>query len=87
MDITLQLPDDIVRWLGGEAGVLRSVLELVAVHGYRQRKLSRAQVARFVSLDYWQTEEVLTCLDAKRPYTLADLEVDRRTLGVAEAEE
>ena len=56
----------------------RELLEAFALEGYRLEKLSHHQIGEMLGFDYWQTEEFLTRHEAKRPYTLADLEIDRR---------
>jgi len=81
MEVTLQLPDDIAKQLGDMPSVSRQLLEALAIDAYRRERLSRHQVSQLLGLDYWQTEEFLSRHDAKRPYTLADLEVDRKSLA------
>ena len=81
MQVTVQLPDDIAAQVGVSADLPRQLLEAFAAEGYRTQKLSRHQVRELLGLDYWQTDEFLTRHQAKRPYTLADLEVDRRSLA------
>ena len=81
MDITIQVPDEIARQLGDTSNMPRQVLEAFAAAAYRAQKLSRYQVSQLLGLEYWQTEEFLTIHDAKRPYTLADLEIDRQSLA------
>jgi hypothetical protein len=80
MQVTVQVPDEIAKLLGDTTNMSRQLLEALAAEAYRSLKLSRHQVSTLLGLDYWQTEEFLTRHDAKRPYTLADLEVDRRSL-------
>jgi hypothetical protein len=85
MQVTVQVPDEIAKCLGETANMPRQLLEALAAEAYRSRKLSRRQVSKLLGFDYWQTEDFLTRHDAKRPYTLHDLEVDRRSLsGLAE---
>ncbi len=80
MQVTVQLPDDLSQAFGDPASLPRQILEALAAQAYRTRRLSRAQVGRVLGLGYWETERFLSDHDAKRPYTLADLEVDRRSL-------
>ncbi len=81
MEVTVQMPDEIARLLGESAHMPRKLLEALAIESYRSQKLSRNQVRQLLQLDYWQTEDFLTRHEAKRPYTLADLEVDRKSLA------
>ena len=81
MQVTVQLPDEFAEHLGEKTDMPRQLLEAFAAEGYRKHDLSRHQVSQLLGLDYWQTEEFLTQHEAKRPYTLADLEIDRRSLA------
>ena len=81
MQVTVEMPDDIAKQLGESAEMPRQLLEALAAEAYRSRKLSRHQVSQLLDLDYWQTEEFLARHEAKRAYSLADLQVDRRSLA------
>lgn len=81
MEVTVELPDEIARHLGESGDMSRQMLEAFAAEAYRTQRLSRRQVAQLLGLDYWQTEHFLDQHDAKRPFTLADLEIDRQSLG------
>jgi Uncharacterised protein family (UPF0175) len=81
MEVTVELPDDIAKHLGEANKVPRQMLEAFAAEAYRGQKLSRHQLSQLLGLDYWQTEEFLTQHEARRPFTLADLETDRRSLA------
>jgi hypothetical protein len=81
MEVTVQLPDDIAKHLGEISTMPRQMLEAFAAEAYRTHRLSRHQLSQLVGLDYWQTEDFLTQHDAKRPFTLADLEIDRQSLA------
>jgi hypothetical protein len=81
MEVTIQLPDEIVKELGDVASMPRRLLEAFAVESYRLEKLTRHQVGRLLGLDYWETDEFLTRHKAKHPFTLADFEVDRASLA------
>ena len=81
MQVTIQLPDDIAKHLGETVDMPRHLLEAVAAEAYRSQKLSRHQVGQMLGLDRWRTEEFLVAHNAQRPYTLADLEIDRRSLS------
>lgn len=77
MEITVQLPDEVAKQLGDLDDMPRHLLEAFAIENYRLERITRHQVSQLLGLDYWETEEILTKYDAKRRYTLTDLEVDR----------
>ena len=81
MQVTVQLPDEIAQQLGESADISREFLKAFAAESYRTHKLSRHQVSQLLGLDYWQTDEFLTQHEAARPYTMAELEIDRRSLA------
>ena len=81
MQVTVQLPDEFAQHLGESADISREFLEAFAAESYRTHKLSRYQVSQLLGLDYWQTDEFLTGHEAQRPYTLADLGIDRQSLA------
>ena len=81
MEVTVELPDDIARRLGEPSEMPRQMLEAFAAEAYRGQRLSRHQLSRLLGLDYWQTEDFLTQHEARRPFTLADLQIDRQSLA------
>jgi hypothetical protein len=81
MEVTVQLPDDIAKHLGETSAMPRQMLEAFAAEAYRAHRLSRHQLSRLLALDYWQIEDFLTRHEAKRPFTLADLQIDRQSLA------
>lgn len=81
MEVTVEVPDQIVDSLGGARGIERALLESLAADAYRDERISRRQLRDLLGLDYWQTEEFLTAHDAKRVYSMTDLEVDRASLS------
>lgn len=81
MQITVHLPDEIAQHLSGSVDMPREFLEAFAAEGYRAHKLSRHQVSQLLGLDYWQTDEFIVQHEASRPYTLADLEIDRQSFA------
>jgi hypothetical protein len=83
MQLTIEVPDHIAEGIGERAKLERDMLEAFAAEAYRTEKLSRRQVGDLLGLDYWDTEEFLSRHEAKRPYTLADLEVNRISLNDA----
>jgi len=80
MQITVQLPDEIARLLGTASELPRKFLEAYAAEGYRTEKLSRHQVGQILGMDRWQTESFLAEHEAQRPYSLADWNLDRKSL-------
>jgi hypothetical protein len=81
MEVTVELPDDIAKHLGEASEMPRQMLEAFAAEAYRAQRLSRHQLRQLLGLDYWQTDEFLTQHEARRPFTLADLQIDRQSLG------
>jgi len=81
MEVTVELPDDIARHLGEASEMPRRMLEAFAAEAYRAQRLSRHQLSQLLGFDYWQTEEFLTRHEAKRTFTLEDLQIDRKSLA------
>jgi hypothetical protein len=81
MEVTVELPDEIARHLGETSAMPRQMLEAFAAEAYRAQRLSRHQLSKLLALDYWQTESFLTQHEARRPFTLTDLEIDRQSLA------
>lgn len=80
MPVMIELPAEIESKLASEWEDLpRAALEALAVEGYRQDKLSRAEVGRLLGFDFWQTEAFLKEREAYLGYTVEDLESDRET--------
>lgn len=78
MNVAIEIPDDIGRMLGGQAGdVSRAVLEAVAVEAYRSGTITPAQVQQMLGLgSRWETESFLRRAEAYHDYTIDDLERD-----------
>ena len=81
MEVIVELPDEIASHLGEPGKMPRQMLEAFAAEAYRDQRLSRRQLSQLLSLDYWQTDQFLTDHSARRPFALADLDLDRRTLA------
>jgi len=81
MEVIVPLPDDIAKHLGETSAMPRQMLEAFAAEAYRTQRLSRHQLSQVLALDYWQTQHFLTSHEAKRPFTLADLQIDRQSLA------
>lgn len=78
MTVAIEIPDDIGRVLGGQAGdVSRAVLEAVAVEAYRSGTITPAQAQQMLGLrSRWETESFLRRAEAYHDYTMDDLERD-----------
>ena len=72
MNVAIEIPDDIGRVLGGQAGdVSRAVLEAVAVEAYRSGTITPAQVQQMLGLrSRWETESFLRRAEAYHDYTM-----------------
>lgn len=81
MEVTINLPEDVANVLlaNGE-NIEREVLEATALSGYREGKLSHAQVGRMLGLSRFKTNEFLKAHGVPLNYSMEDLESDRRTL-------
>jgi hypothetical protein len=80
MEVTVELPDEIAKHLGQASEMPRQMLEAFAAAAYRAQRLSRHQLSQLLGFDYWQTDEFLTRNEARRPFMLADLQIDRKSL-------
>ncbi|MFN3653322.1 MAG: UPF0175 family protein [Armatimonadota bacterium] len=83
MQITIELPDDIAAELTGRdaARLPRTLLEMVAIEGYRSGQLTHAQVGRLLGIDYrFDIDAFLQRHGIDNGYTAQDLEQDQRTL-------
>jgi len=88
MSITIDVPDTMEQelataWGVGHDELPRRVLEAVATEGYWQGVLSHRQIGELLHLDYWETEALLKHRGAFLPYTVEDVEKDRRNLRAA----
>ena len=81
MEVTINLPEDVANVFAknGE-NIKREVLEATALEGYREGKLSHAQVGRMLNFSRFETDEFLKAHDVPLNYTIEDLEQDRQTL-------
>jgi hypothetical protein len=80
MNVTINLPQDVADVLAGHDGDLeREVLEATAVEGYREGKLSQAQVRRMLGFATdIQTDEFLKSHHLYLEYDLSDIERETR---------
>jgi predicted HTH domain antitoxin len=81
MEVTINLPEDVAEvFLKNGESIEREVLEATALEGYREGKLSHAQVGRMLGLSRFETDDFLKAHNVPPGYTIEDLEQDRRTL-------
>ncbi|MGE3310694.1 MAG: UPF0175 family protein [Limisphaerales bacterium] len=81
MEITLQYPDRIARFLPARSDFSREMLEAYAADAYRNERISLHQVCVMLDLDRWKAEEFLARRHALRPFTQADLDLEREPRG------
>lgn len=78
--MTIEIPEECARCFGTtDKEASRRILEMIALQGYREKSLSRGEVAQMLGLDWNQTEEFLARHDAAYHYSLRDLEEDLQT--------
>lgn len=81
MEVTINLPEDVARVFSANGeNVERKVLESAALAGYREGKLSHAQVGRMLGFNRFETDAFLKAHNVPLNYSFEDLEQDRRTL-------
>jgi len=82
MEVTINLPEDVVKVFSANGeNIEREVLEATALEGYREGKLSQAQVRRMLGFQTdMQVDAFLKAHDVWLNYTVEDLEQDRRTM-------
>ena len=81
MNLTLSIPDKLAATLNEQEGDLaRGALEALVAQGFREWKLSRAEVQDALGLSWHETETFLARHGCDRHYTEVDLAHDRRTL-------
>ena len=78
MNIAIDIPDEVGQALAAQSGgVLRAVLEAVAIESYRSGAITTAQVQQMLGLrSRWETESFLRRADAFHDYTVGDLDRD-----------
>ena len=81
MEVTINIPEDVAKVFLADGGdIEREILEATALEGYREGKLSRAQVGRMLDLNRFETEDFLKAHHALLHYSMEDLEQDRRVI-------
>ena len=81
MEITIELPDEIVQQLHAHtADIPRRVLEAIALEGYRSHELTHAQVTRLLGFkNRLETDAFLKAAGVFLEYSEADLAHDLET--------
>ena len=76
MEVTINLPEDVAKvFLGSGDNLEREVLEATALEGYRERKLSQAQVRRMLGFATdMQTDAFLKEHSIYLEYDLQDIQ-------------
>ena len=88
MQITLELPDDIVQELRSKWKDLpRAALESLALEAYRSRALTAAQVRRLLGFETRMQVDSFLKDHEVDDFTAADFEQDRETLRQLRASE
>ena len=82
MQVIIDLPEDIAQLLQtNQQSVERSVLEAIALEGYRSGKLTHAQVKKVLGFQTrLQVDAFLKAHGVDMEYSIEDLERDRETL-------
>jgi hypothetical protein len=82
MDVQLQIPDDVARVLQSEQPDLsRAALEALALEGYRNERLSEAQVRRMLGFKTrMQIHAFLKAHNVYLNYSIHELENDLESL-------
>ncbi|MFN0165261.1 MAG: UPF0175 family protein [Bryobacteraceae bacterium] len=81
MQITVELPEDIAKQLGGDdAALARTALASIALEGIRSGKLSRGQVRRLLGFSTrYEVDGFLKTHGVGEPVTLEDVRRDSET--------
>jgi hypothetical protein len=80
-EITLRIPDDLARQLGTVGEIERRVLEALALEEFKLGHLTKPELRRLLGFGTrMKLDEFLKAHDVYEPYTLEDLERERRDL-------
>ena len=81
MEITLRIPDELARLLGSTGEIERRALEALALEEYKLGHLTKPELRRLLGFGTRaKLDEFLKAHDLLEPYTLEDLERERREL-------
>ena len=80
-EITVRIPDDLARRLGADTQRERRVLEALALDEFKQGHLTKPELRRLLGFGTrMKLDEFLKAHDIYEPYTMEDLERERRDL-------
>jgi hypothetical protein len=82
MNVTVQIPDDLVKQLTAAGGDLsRRALEALAAEEYRRDRLTKPELQRLLGIETgFQLDEFLKAHDLWIEYTMEDAERERKSL-------
>jgi hypothetical protein len=81
MEITLHIPDELARLLASTVEIERRALEALALEEYKLGHLTKPELQRLLGFGTRaKLDEFLKAHDVFEPYTLEDLERERREL-------
>jgi hypothetical protein len=81
MEITLHIPDELARLLGSTGEIERRALEALALEEYKLGHLTKPELRRLLGFGARaKLDEFLKAHDVFEPYTIEDLERERRDL-------
>ena len=81
MNLVIHIPDDFAERLSPGGDVERNALEALALEAYRAGRLTKPELRRLLGFEVLdELDGFLKSHGVYEPYTLADLERERRTL-------
>ena len=81
MEITLNIPDELARLIGGTGDIERRALEALALEEFRAGHLTKPELRRLLGFGTrMKLDEFLKAHDIFESYTLEDLERERSDL-------
>jgi len=81
MEITLHIPDELARLLGSTGEIERRALEALALEEYKLGHLTKPELRRLLGFGTRaKLDEFLKAHEVFEPYTLEDVERERRDL-------
>lgn len=83
MVVSLEVPDELARALSARNGadLPQSLLEMIALEGYRSEQLTHAEVMSLLGFEHpLQVEQFLKDHGVSLDYTVEDMEHDRAVL-------
>ena len=80
-EITVRIPDDLAKRLGTVGELKRRALEALALEEFKQGHLTKPELRRLLGFGTrMKLDEFLKAHDIYEPYTMEDLERERRDL-------